>query len=58
MYSGGVVFALCAVSMLVGMVLTLAAVLCWMRTREDYHDPDDWLNAEWVRDYEEIKNGR
>ena len=56
MYSGGTVFALCIVSMLVGIVLALSLVLCWWKSREEYHDPDDWLNAEWVRDYEEIKN--
>ena len=57
MYSLMTVFGWCCLSMLLGIVLALGIVLYLLKTNEEYHEPDDFIDADWAKDYEEIKNG-
>ena len=55
MYSVTTVLGLCFISMLVGVCVALAIILFLFKQAEEYVEADDFPDAEWVKDYEEIK---
>lgn len=55
MFSVTTVLGLCFISMLVGVCVALAIILFLFKQAEEYTEADDFPDAEWVKDYEEIK---
>ena len=57
MYSAMTLIIWCFMSMMVGVIAALSIILYVMKINDKYEERDDWPDAEWVADYEEIKNG-
>ena len=55
MYSIATVLGWCFISMLVGVCVALAIILYLFKIADEYVEKDDFPDAEWVKDYEEIK---
>ena len=55
MYSVGTVLGWCALSLLVGILCGFGAIMYLAKIATDYEEDDDFPDAEWVKDYEEIK---
>ena len=58
MYSAMTLIIWCFMSMMIGVIVALSIILFVWRTHDEYEEPDDFPDEEWVKDYKEIKNGR
>ena len=58
MYSAMTLIIWCFMSMMVGVIAALSIILFVWRTHDEYSEPDDFPDEEWVADFEEVKNGR
>lgn len=55
MFSVTAVLAWCFLSMIVGIIIGLLIVMYISKVVDEYVEADDFPDAEWVKDYEEIK---
>ena len=58
MISTAIFLIFCFLSMLVGMVLGIGLSYFVVKWAGGYQENDDWLNEEWAKDYEDIRDGR
>lgn len=57
MINSTIAIILCLLSMVFGGLLAAILIYVVLMWPEEYTEKDDFPNAEWAKDYEEIKNG-
>ena len=45
-------------SMLLGIVLSLALMVVLVYKPKEYEEPDDWPDEDWAKTFEEIRDDR